>query len=120
MIFVTGLKMVKLHELKDDDYVIKKGDCVSVEELKENWEYMTFEQRQDWYTTNCKRLKITAKEVIDYVVDKFYQEGYDEIDFYILERISKEQENDLQKVLDDLFDNRTADVYYPAEEIEVE
>lgn len=110
---------MKIYEVPNGAYVIKNGDVIPIEDLRVDWENLTIEERSGWHTTTCERLKVNADEVIDQVIESLADAGYEEMDVMLRERISDEDVARLQVVLDKLFDNSAADVYYQAEEIEV-
>ncbi|MGX9843769.1 hypothetical protein ACR3IL_00550 [Streptococcus iniae] len=91
-----------------------------IEDLRRQWDGFTAEERQEWYTTKCIRLKVDANDVIDYVIDKMADDGYEDMGTMLIEQLPKDATAKLQAVLDELFDNDAADVYFPDELIEVE
>lgn len=110
---------MKIHDIPNDTYVIKKGDALPIEDLRAQWDELTIEEKQDWYTTTCERSKIEAKTVIDWVIESLADTGYEEMDVMLFEQLPENAVDKLQIVLDELFDNTAADVYYPDELIEV-
>ncbi|TFU96620.1 hypothetical protein, partial [Streptococcus cuniculi] len=96
------------------------GEAMPIESLIELWEDMSFEEKEGWHTTVCERLKTDAESVIEYVIERLAEDGYEEMDVMLYDRLPTDAIDKLQAVLDELFDNSAADVYYPAERIEVE
>ncbi|VTT17424.1 hypothetical protein [Streptococcus dysgalactiae] len=111
---------MKIYDIPSDTYVVKNGDTLPIEDLRAQWDKLTIEEKQGWYTTTCKRSKIEAETVIDWVIESLADTGYEEMDVMLFEQLPKNAVDKLQTVLDDLFDNTAADVYYPSKLIEVE
>jgi hypothetical protein len=111
---------MKIYDIPNDTFVIKNGDTLPIEDLRSQWEDLTNEEKQDWHTTTCKRLKIDASTVIDRIIESLADTGYEEMDVMLYEQLPKDASEKLQTVLDELFDNGAADVYYPDERIDVE
>lgn len=111
---------MKINEVPNDTLVIKGDSCIPIEELRSDWETMLDEEKEGWYTTKCERLKVDAKTVIDDVVEQLADDGYEEMDVMLYDSLPADAVDKLRAVLDELFDNEAADVYYAAEKIEVE
>lgn len=111
---------MKIYDIPNDIFVIKNEDTLPIEDLRSQWENLTNEEKQGWYTTTCKRSKIDASTVIDWIIESLADTGYEEMDVMLYEQFPKDASEKLQTVLDELFDNGAADVYYPAERIDVE
>lgn len=111
---------MKIYDIPNDTYVVKNGDTLPIEDLRSQWDDLTIEEKQGWYTTTCKRSKIEAKTVIDWVIESLADTGYEEMDTMLFEQLPENAVDKLQAVLDELFDNDVADVYYPAELVEVD
>ncbi|WP_369351024.1 hypothetical protein AB6M97_01935 [Streptococcus hillyeri] len=111
---------MKISEIPNDTFVIKNGDTLPIEDLRAEWGSMTAEEKQDWFTTTCERIKIEACDVINDIIEQMSENGYEEMDVYLTDALPSDATEKLQAVLDELFDNSAADTYYPAERIEVE
>ncbi|WP_161979826.1 hypothetical protein [Streptococcus sp. S784/96/1] len=111
---------MKIIEVPNDTLVIKNGDTLPIEVLRSEWASMTIEEKQDWFTTTCERSRIEADDVIDYITERISNDGYEDMDLFLIDQLPPNATEKLQAVLDELFDNDAADVYYPAERIEVE
>ncbi|HEL1817124.1 hypothetical protein NX771_02705 [Streptococcus suis] len=111
---------MKIYDVPNNTFVIKNGDTLPIEDLHAQWEDLTIEEKQGWYTTTCERLKIDASTVISYVIERLADNGYEEMDTMLYEQLPEDATKKLQIVLDELFDNTAADVYYPTELIEWE
>ncbi|MBM6533962.1 hypothetical protein H7670_05790 [Streptococcus dysgalactiae subsp. equisimilis] len=111
---------MKIHDIPNDTLVIKNEDILPIEILRSEWESMTHEEKQGWYTTTCERSIIEADDVIDYITEKMANDGYEDMDTMLIDALPSDATAKLQAVLDELFDNDAADVYYPDELIEVE
>lgn len=111
---------MKIYDIPNDSYVIKNGDALPIEDLRAKWGELSIEEKQGWYTTTCERSKIEAKTVIDWVIESLADTGYEEMDVMLFEQLPENAIDKLQTVLDELFDNDAADVYYPVELIEIE
>ncbi|VDZ41178.1 Uncharacterised protein [Streptococcus dysgalactiae subsp. dysgalactiae] len=111
---------MKLSDIPNDTLVIKDGYAMPIEFLSDNWEIMTREEKQGWHTTTCERSIIEADDVIDYITEKMANDGYEDMDTMLIDALPPDATEKLQAVLDYLFDNDAADVYYPAELIEVD
>ncbi|SUN50775.1 Uncharacterised protein [Streptococcus dysgalactiae subsp. dysgalactiae] len=111
---------MKLSDIPNDTYVIKNGDTLPIEDLRAQWDELTIEEKQGWRSTTCERSKIEAKTVIDWVIESLADNGYEDMDTMLAEALPSDATEKLQAVLDYLFDNDAADVYYPAELIEVD
>ncbi|EPV98107.1 hypothetical protein SAG0027_11030 [Streptococcus agalactiae FSL S3-251] len=110
---------MKIHDIPKNTLVIKHGDTLPIEELREQWESMTHEEKRGWYTTTCERFRIEADDVIDYIIEKMSDDSYEEMDVFLAGNLPSDATEKLQAVLDELFDNDAADVYYPDKLIEV-
>ncbi|MDS1367886.1 hypothetical protein PCN89_02630 [Streptococcus suis] len=111
---------MKIYDVPNDTFVIKNGDTLPIEDLRAQWEDLTIEEKQGWYTTTCERLKIDASTVIDWVIESLADTGYEEMDTMLHLQLPEDATEKLQTVLDELFDNTAADVYYPTELIQWE
>ncbi|OHX27736.1 hypothetical protein BKX95_03760 [Streptococcus iniae] len=111
---------MKIHDIPNDTLVIKNEDILPIEILRSEWESMTHEEKEGWYTTTCERSRIEADDVIDYITEKIANDGYEDMDIMLIDALPSDATEKLQAVLDYLFDNDSADVYYPTDLIEVE
>ena len=111
---------MKIYDVPNDTFVIKNGYALPIEDLRAQWEDLTIEEKQGWYTTTCERLKIDASTVISDVIERLANDGYEEMDTMLYEQLPEDAAKKLQIVLDEFFDNDAADVYYATELIERE
>ncbi|MCB2832748.1 hypothetical protein K3M68_01555 [Streptococcus dysgalactiae subsp. dysgalactiae] len=111
---------MKLSDIPNETYVIKNGDTLPIEDLRAQWDELIIEEKQGWHTTTCERSIIEADDVIDYITEKMANDGYEDMDTMLIDALPPDATEKLQAVLDYLFDNDAADVYYPAELIEVD
>lgn len=102
---------MKIYNIPNDEFVIKNDEVLSVEELREYWEDMDVLERRGWYLAKKERLKVNAKDVIDDIIDTL-SGGYVDMDELLKDNITNDDISRLQDVIDSIFDNGIADVYY--------
>lgn len=111
---------MKINSVASDTYVIKDGLTQPIEDVRADWDSYTQEEKEGWYTITCKRQKVDAENVIDWILEDMVYNGYEDMDVMVRDQLTDDDKAKLQAVLDEIFDNSACDVFYPSEPIEDE
>lgn len=114
-----GSEMIGINDVKSEFVTNKYGRAIPLEDLIMDWEIMTYEERENWYTATVERKKFDARYIIEDAIYKLSEdEGYDDMEDICLDMLTDEQTENLQKVLDSISNNSAYDVYYEGELID--
>lgn len=89
--------------------------------IKEKWDSMTDEEKQEWLTTHEETYRVDVDDVFECVLDNVrdWEFGFEEFDEYVADMvITKENKEKLQKVLDEIFSKDVMTVYFRDKKIE--
>ena len=116
--FSTGQATVSIPiaAVPDDTYAINvllNNDMLPIEDLRSMWSQLSESQREGWFTSVPVRRTVDANDVIDNIIEGLAYDGYEEMDTMLYEHLPKDATKRLQSVLNELFNNTAADVYYP-------
>lgn len=104
---------MRFEEVPSGSYLIKENTVID----KEEWDTLPTNEKAGWYIAERKRVKVEALKVINDIIDDMVEQGYDDMDIILQENIGDEEIAKMQSVLDELFDNSAADVFFPVKPV---
>lgn len=116
----NGIETISIHEIPAGTPVFNSVSHISimeVEDLQAEWGGYTDQEKEFWFTAKPERKTPIAKDVIEDIIERMADEGYEEMDVILRDAIPNDAEEKMQAVLNELFDNSAADVYYPERRI---
>lgn len=115
-----GIETISIHEIPAGTPVfnsVRNISVMEVEDLKAEWDSYTDQEKEFWFTATPERKTPVAKDVIEDIIERMADEGYEEMDVVLRDALPSDAEEKMQAVLNELFDNSAADVYYPEKRI---
>lgn len=116
----NGIETISINEIPAGTPVfnsVRNISVMEVEDLKTEWGSYTDQEKEFWFTATPERKAPVAKDVIEDIIERMADEGYEEMDVILRDALPSDAEEKMQAVLNELFDNSAADVYYPEKRI---
>lgn len=103
---MTKQKVVSKISIKDVDcefvWQEKHTHVIHSEDLKTMWQDLSEEEKSGWYTTKKERRKLDAVSIMEYVLEREMEDGYEEMNERCFDSISDENFAKLQEIFDDI------------------
>lgn len=120
MTIENGIETISINEIPAGTPVfnsVRHISIMEVEDLQTEWDSYTEQEKDFWFTAKPERKTPIAKDIIEDIIERMADEGYEEMDVILRDALPSDAEEKLQVVLNELFDNSAADVYYPEKRI---
>lgn len=111
MTIENGIETISINEIPAGTPVfnsVRHISIMEVEDLQTEWDSYTEQEKDFWFTAKPERKTPIAKDIIEDIIERMADEGYEEMDVILRDALPSDAEEKLQVVLNELFDNSAA------------